>query len=351
MPETDTEQSFSHAPVLLDEVMAWLQPQAGGIFVDATLGLGGHSEALLEASPQTRVIAIDQDAEALGRARARLARFGDRVEFAEANFRELSAVLAARGVLQVRGVLADLGVSSMQLDDAARGFSFAAEAPLDMRMSQGDGESAADLVNRLTESELADLIFEYGEERGARRIARRIVFERERQRLATTKQLAELVVRALRVPGRWRIHPATRTFQALRIAVNDELRALEAFIPAAIAALQPGGRLAIISFHSLEDRIVKRSFQREAGRCLCVGNRRAGGQSPKQQQQQSWETGHYPDADSASSARKDETLVCEQCGSRRRIHPLTRKPVRPGDEEMARNPRARSALLRVCERL
>src|SRR6185369_4733311 len=193
----------------------------------------------------------------------------NRFQAVHANFKEISRVLAQFDMTNVQGVLADLGVSSLQLDTGDRGFSFAADAPLDMRMDQSSGETATDLVSHLTEGELADLIFEYGEERGARRIARAIERERARAPIATTKQLADLVVRALHVPGRWRIHPATRTFQALRIAVNQELRAVEAFIPEAITALAPGGRLAIIAFHSLEDRIVKRSFLRESGRCDC----------------------------------------------------------------------------------
>jgi 16S rRNA (cytosine1402-N4)-methyltransferase len=198
-----------------------------------------------------------------------------------------------------------------------------------MRMDQTVGTTAADLLNELTEQELANLIFEYGEERGARKIARRIVRERDRAPITTTKQLADIVVRALRVPGRWRIHPATRTFQALRIALNDELRSLERFIPAAISTLTRGGRLAIISFQSLEDRIVKRNFLLESGRCLCEPPR--------------WRTGEDP--------KGADKVICLHCGAKRRITILTRKPVRPTAAETRRNPRARSALLRVGERL
>src|SRR5205085_3825 len=262
-------ESQPHEPVLLKEIVDFLRPERGGAFVDCTLGLGGHAEALLKASPAVRVIGIDRDREALAIAQKRLAIFDNRFQTVHANFDEISRVLAQLDTTDVQGVLADLGVSSLQLDTGDRGFSFAADAPLDMRMDQSSGETATDLVNNLSEHELADLIFEYGEERGARRIARAIVRQRERAPIATTKQLADLVVRALHVPGRWRIHPATRTFQALRIAVNQELRAVEAFIPDAITALATGGRLAIISFHSLEDRIVKRSFLRESGRCDC----------------------------------------------------------------------------------
>src|SRR5581483_604961 len=215
------------------------------------------------------VIGIDRDRDALAIAERRLAIFDKRFQAVNANFTEIGRVLAEIAAENVVGVLADLGVSSLQLDRGERGFSFTADAPLDMRMDQSQGETAAELIDRLTERELADIIFEYGEERGARRIARAIVREREGAGIVTTKQLADLVVRVLHPRGHWRIHPATRTFQALRIAVNQELRAVEAFIPDAITALAQGGRLAIIAFHSLEDRIVKRSYLRESGRCDC----------------------------------------------------------------------------------
>jgi len=322
------ENDELHNPVLLEEIIEWLQPERGGSFVDCTVGAGGHSFAMLAASPDTRVVGIDQDSDALAAARARLAIFENRVQLFHSNFERITSVLAEAGISEARGILADLGVSSIQLDRGDRGFSFASDAPLDMRMDQSREETAADLVNRLPEGELADLIFEFGEERGARKIARRIVRDREHEAVTTTKQLADIVVRALNLRGRWRIHPATRTFQSLRIAVNDELGALERFVPAAISALSQAGRLAIISFHSLEDRIVKRSFLRESGRCLC---------EPQ-----------------VSVARKDaavDEIICEHCGARKRINVLTRRPVRPGPDEMRRNPRSRSALLRVCERL
>jgi len=322
------ENDELHNPVLLEEIIEWLQPERGGVFVDCTVGAGGHSFAMLAASPDTRVVGIDQDFDALAAARGRLAIFENRVQLFHSNFERITSVLAEAGISEARGILADLGVSSIQLDRGDRGFSFASDAPLDMRMDQSREETAADLVNRLPEGELADLIFEFGEERGARKIARRIVRDREHEAVTTTKQLADIVVRALNLRGRWRIHPATRTFQALRIAVNDELGALERFVPAAISALSQAGRLAIISFHSLEDRIVKRSFLRESGRCLC---------EPQ-----------------VSVARKDaavDEIICEHCGARKRINVLTRRPVRPGPDEMRRNPRSRSALLRVCERL
>lgn len=325
------EKGELHEPVLLEEVIEWLRPGEGGTFVDCTVGLGGHARAILAASPDARVIGIDRDPEALALARERLLIFEDRVQLVHANFESIASVLDREGATEVRGVLADLGVSSMQLERSERGFSFASDAPLDMRMDRDSEHSAAQLVNELAERELADLIFEYGEERGARKIARAIARGRDREPVATTKQLADIVVRALNIPGRWRIHPATRTFQALRIAVNDELKALEHFIPAAISKLAQGGRLAIISFHSLEDRIVKRGLLRESGRCICETQRWQGGVELKK-------------------AAVDE-IICEHCGASRRVTILTRKPVRPAPEEVERNPRSRSSLLRVCERL
>lgn len=322
------ENDELHNPVLLEEIIEWLQPERGGMFVDCTVGAGGHSHAILAASPDTRVVGIDQDPDALAAARARLAVFEQRVQLFHSNFERVTSILDEAGLSEPQGILADLGVSSLQLDRGDRGFSFAADASLDMRMDQSREGTAADLVNQLPESELADLIFEFGEERGARKIARRIVRDRDREAITTTRQLADIVVRALNIRGRWRIHPATRTFQALRIAVNDELGAIERFVPAAISALSKAGRLAIISFHSLEDRIVKRSFLRESGRCLCEP--------------------------SISVARRDaavDEIICEHCGARKRINVLTRRPIRPGPDEMRRNPRSRSALLRVCERL
>jgi 16S rRNA (cytosine1402-N4)-methyltransferase len=324
------EDAF-HEPVLLEEVIEWLRPEKGGTFVDCTVGLGGHAKAILAASSEPRVLGIDRDSESLALARERLSIFEGRVQFVHANFADIASVLKGAGVAKVNGLLADLGVSSPQLQRSDRGFSFSFDAPLDMRMDQSSGETAADLVNQMEERELADLIFEYGEERGARKIARAIARERERSEIATTMQLADIVVRALNIPGRWRIHPATRTFQALRIAVNDELNALERFIPDAVSALASGGRLAIISFHSLEDRIVKRSFLRESGRCTCETK-----------------TGL------AGNRRKDviiDEIICEHCGSHNRVRILTRKPVRPRSSEIERNPRSRSSLLRVCERL
>jgi 16S rRNA (cytosine1402-N4)-methyltransferase len=326
MAQQDDENTEVHEPVLLEGVDVWLRPQLGGDFIDCTVGLGGHAQRLLAASTETRVIGIDRDPEALAIASRRLAAFGRRFRPVCANFIEVARVVDEFGIADVRGVLADLGVSSLQLERSHRGFSFSTDAPLDMRMDPGQPQTAADLVNRLPEAELADLIFEYGEERGARKIARAIARERQREPVVSTRRLADIVVRALRVPGRWRIHPATRTFQALRIAVNGELEALASFIPNAVSVLGSGGRLVIISFHSLEDRIVKRTFQLQSGRCLCsVGTSRPG-------------------------AGRDE-LVCDRCGARRRVEILTRKPVRASKEEIRRNPRSRSAVMRVCERL
>jgi 16S rRNA (cytosine1402-N4)-methyltransferase len=334
MSSQDAEAGHSHEPVLLAEILDWLRPERGGIFVDCTLGLGGHSEALLKASPDAQVIGLDRDREAIAIAEQRLSRFENRFRAVHANFADVQDALTELGVSEAEGVMADLGVSSLQLDQGERGFSFLSDAVLDMRMDRSADDTAADLVKQLTEQELADVIFEYGEERGARKIARAIARERARAPIETTKQLADIVIRALRIPGRWRIHPATRTFQALRIAVNQELRALERFIPEAISRLSAGSRLAIISFHSLEDRIVKRSLQRESGRCDCPAGRNA-----------------FGFAMPVSTAPTSDEVICRACGARRRVAVLTRKPVRPSQAEVDRNPRSRSALLRVCERL
>lgn len=313
------EAEGRHVPVLIGEVLAALEPARGGLFVDCTLGMGGHSEALLEMSSAVRLVGIDRDGEALALARERLSRFGERFRAVHADYREIASVVAAEANGEpVAGVLADLGVSSYQLDEAERGFSFSHEAPLDMRMDRSEGETAADLVNRLAERDLADLIYEFGEERASRRIARAICRARERRPIATTTELAEIVARASGIPRhKQRIHPATRTFQALRIAVNRELEGLDRFLDDAIAALEaPGGRIAIISFHSLEDRIVKRRFNALSGHCSCPPG--------------------FP--------------VCV-CGARQIIRPLTRKPVVASEREVETNPRARSAKLRAAERV
>jgi 16S rRNA (cytosine1402-N4)-methyltransferase len=349
--EVQANEAQAHEPVLLTEVVDWLRPHRGGVFVDCTLGLGGHSEAILTASPDARVIGLDRDPDALKLAQKRLSVFENRFQAAHANFSEIADALDRMGVDKVRGALADLGVSSLQLDEGRRGFSFAADAPLDMRMDQSGGQTAADLVNSLTERELADLIFEYGEERGARRVARAIIRARSSDPIATTRQLSDIVVRALRVPGRWRLHPATRTFQALRIAVNEELRALEDFIPAAISRLESTGRLAIISFHSLEDRIVKRSFQRESGRCICSGEMKTSRQESRLRAYGLSAVANRETKGELNDPDESKRPVCDICGAQTRIRTLTRKPQRPSQSEVERNPRSRSALLRVCERL
>jgi len=305
-----------HRPVLLRETIESLAVKHGGLFVDCTVGLGGHSEAILQASPDAQVLGIDRDEEALELARERLAEFGGRFRAVRADFRELTRVLATAEVKAVRGILADLGVSSLQLDSPSRGFSFRHEAPLDMRMDLLSGETAAELLGRLSEVEIARLIFEYGEERHSRRIARRIVERREAgEPVTSTTELAKLVERAIGGKKR-RIHPATRTFQALRIAVNRELEGLDQFVADAIDALEPHGRLAVISFHSLEDRIIKRTLLKLSGRCQCP---------PRLPQ-------------------------CA-CGARQAVEILTRRPLTPTEDEIAENPRARSAKLRVAARL
>ena len=303
-----------HKSVLLEEIVKLLNPQNDEIFIDATLGLGGHTEAILQIAENTRVIGIDQDLEAIRLASERLERFGERIKIVHANFSDIKSVTDEK----VDGILADLGVSSLQFDSADRGFSFRFDAELDMRMDKdSDAETAAELLENLSETEIADLIYKYGEERNSRRIARRIVWKRELgEPIRTTKELAETVEKAVGRKPKDKIHPATRTFQALRIAVNRELEILEKFIEDAIDILKTDGRLAVITFHSLEDRIVKQTFQRLSGKCSCP---------PRMPQ-------------------------CV-CGAKKAIEILTRKPIVPMDEELAENPRSRSAKLRVCRKL
>jgi 16S rRNA (cytosine1402-N4)-methyltransferase len=304
-----------HRSVLLAETIKVLKPQAGETFVDATLGLGGHAEKILADSDETRIFGIDQDAQAIAVARQRLGRFGDRIKIFHRNFSEIKRVLADAKVERVDGVIADLGVSSLQFDSAERGFSFRFDAPLDMRMNaEDDTETAADLLATLSEFEIARIIYEYGEERKSRRIASRIVWKRERgEPIETTKQLAETVEKAIGRGKQDKTHPATKTFQALRIAVNGELEILERFIRDAADVLKKDGRLAVITFHSLEDRIVKQTFQKLAGKCFCP---------PRLPQ-------------------------CA-CGANREVEILTRKPIVPSELELQENPRARSAKLRAC---
>ena len=305
-------ETTPHIPVLLDEVLEGLSPLPGQRFIDGTLGAGGHTEAILKAiAPHGQVLALDADPSALEIARRRLAAYGDRVRFVNANFAQLAAVARDLDFVPVHGILLDLGLSSMQLDAAERGFSFQSTGPLDMRYDPNGPTTAADLVNNLAQDELADLIYRFGEERRSRAIARAIVAARP---LHTTHQLAEVVARAVGGRRGDRLHPATRTFQALRIAVNDELDVLRAALPAATSILAPGGRLAVISFHSLEDRIVKEFFRRESRDCICP----------------------------------PEQPVCT-CGHRATLHIITPKPITATSTEAAFNPRARSAKLRVAE--
>jgi 16S rRNA (cytosine1402-N4)-methyltransferase len=298
-----------HLPVLLEEAMAWLGPKPGGRYCDATLGAGGHTLAMLERSaPDGRVVALDRDPAAIATASARLERFGDRVTLVHARFSEARTVLERLGMIPIDGFLVDLGVSSPQLDRAERGFSFRTDGPLDMRMDPTTGETAAQLLLRVDETELTRILRELGEERHAARVARAIVEARRAGPLDTTGKLAAIVARAL-PRHEHNKNPATRTFQALRIEVNDELGELERFLAVAADCLRPGGRLVVIAFHSLEDRIVKWRLRELAGRGRTA---------------------------SASPAQ---------------LRLLTKHVVVPGDEERARNPRARSAHLRAAERI
>jgi 16S rRNA (cytosine1402-N4)-methyltransferase len=307
-----------HRPVLLEETMKFLSPERGGLFVDCTVGLGGHSEAILTSSQETRVVGMDLDAAALEYAKQRLVQYAERFRATQSDFREIKDVLSKANEHDPKGILADLGVSSLQFDSPNRGFSFRFDAPLDMRMDPTGGrETAADLLFRLPETEIARIIFEFGEERRSRRIARRIVERREQGRpIKTTRELAELVQQSVGGRKGNQTHPATRTFQALRIAVNHELENLAEFVAAAIDLLQPDGRFVVISFHSLEDRIIKRELQRLSGRCQCP----------------------------------PRLPVCS-CGARKVVEILTRRPVTPGAGELDENPRARSAKLRACTKL
>jgi 16S rRNA (cytosine1402-N4)-methyltransferase len=304
-----------HVPVLYEEVLAGLNPQPGGRYVDATAGRGGHAEGILQRSaPDGRVLALDADPTAVSAVQARLAPFGERATVVQANFRSLGTVVRAHGWEHVDGVLFDLGLSSAQLGVPDRGFSFASEGPLDMRFDPTASTTAAYLVNTLGETELARLFAAFGEEPHARRIARAIVEERRRSRIDSTTQLARLVERA--VGRRGRIHPATRVFQALRIAVNGELEALAAALPQAVDLLRPGGRLAVIAFHSLEDRLTKKFLQQEMMTCVCP---------PAQP-------------------------VCT-CAHHPTLRAVTKGAVKATADEVRANRRARSARLRVAERL
>ncbi len=302
-----------HIPVLVQEVLDGLAVRPGGAYLDATVGGGGHACAILQvSSPDGRLLGLDRDPDAIRRALKRLSAFGDRVKVVHASYVELRRVARDEGMLPLDGILFDLGFSSWQIEDPERGFAFSQDGPLDMRFDPTAGRTAADLVNQLSEDALVDLLFRYGEEPRSRQIARAIIMARP---IHTTGELAEVVSRA--VGGRrGALHPATRTFQALRIAVNRELEAVEAALPRALLALRPGGRLAVITFHSLEDRIVKHFLRRESRDCICPPE--------------------YP--------------VC-RCDHKKVVRVLTRKPIRPSEEEIARNPRSRSAKLRLAEKI
>lgn len=312
-------QTSGHKPVLLSETIELLAPKAGGTYLDGTFGGGGHSRAILEASgPDGRVLALDADPDAIARAEAlqREPEFGHRLMFVHANFASLADVAKAHDFAPLDGILLDLGLSSFQLDQRERGFAFRFDAPLDMRFDPTTGTPASDLVNDASEQEIARILFEYGEEPKSRRIARAICRERDKAPILTTTQLAKVVSDAVGGRRGSDTHPATRTFQALRIATNCEFEALEQALVGAADVLKPGGRLAVIAFHSLEDRIVKRFMQRESATCICP----------------------------------PEQPVCT-CGHEPRLKRLTRQAVKPSAAEIAENPRSRSAILRVGERL
>lgn len=313
-PMADTQPA--HAPVMAAEVLSLLRCAPGGLYVDATVGLGGHARAILErVQPGGRLVGLDRDKESLEIARRRLEPHAPLVRLFHENFKNLPLILNNLALGPADGILVDLGVSSYQLLSGERGFSFDSDALLDMRMDRSQRLTAAHLVNDLSQSELADLIFRYGEERQARRIARAIVMARESGAITRCSQLAALVARAGRGGSR-KIHPATQTFQALRIAVNKELEGLEEFLAQAVSFLGTGGRLAVISFHSLEDRIVKRSFRLLSGQCVCD--------------------------------RPAQLCTCPRRPLGRLITP---RAIKPSSAELAANPRARSARLRALERI
>lgn len=309
-----------HIPVMPEEVVAWIAPKPGGYYLDATLGLGGHASRIMEAAGgQAFLLGLDRDSQALAKAGERLAPYGDNVRLAHTAFRHFARELDEAGWEQLDGVVADLGVSSLQLDNPERGFSFLHDGPLDMRMDPSSGgEPASAIVNGASFERLRKLIGEYGEEPMAGRIARAIVAARETARIESTLELARIVAGAYPAKRRAlaRNHPATKTFQALRLEVNQELREIELFLEHVVDYLRPGARIAVISFHSLEDRIVKRAFRKDSTGCLC----------PRE----------YP--------------VC-QCGHERKLRLPFRKPLIPGEAEMRANSRSRSAKLRVAERI
>lgn len=310
---------FKHVSVLLDECMTALAPERGGVFVDCTAGGGGHSSEIAKRLPEgSKLICLDRDDEALAACKSRLAEYGDKCIIFKSNFSDIASALDELGIEKIDGALWDLGVSSHQLDDASRGFSYMNDAPLDMRMDTASGVTACDVVNGYSESELFKIISEYGEEKFASKIARNIVSSRERKKIESTLELSEIVKNSIPAAARHKEaqHPAKRTFQAIRIEVNSELSVIAPSIEDAVLRMNVGGRAAVITFHSGEDRIVKQVFARLANPCEC----------PKS----------FP--------------VCV-CGKRPQIKLVNRKPILPSEEEQRENPRSRSAKLRVAEKL
>ncbi|MFU8772624.1 MAG: 16S rRNA (cytosine(1402)-N(4))-methyltransferase RsmH [Anaerolineales bacterium] len=304
---------LGHQPVLYNEIIHALQPKAGGFYVDCTVGVGGHAWGILDASqPNGRLLGMDLDPQALVLARKRLSSFGKRVILIQESYQTLSIQLSQLGWDLVDGILLDLGVSSLQLDNPERGFSFRLEGPLDMRFDPNNPVRAVDLVNDLKEEDLAKILYEYGEEHRSRKIARAICKARP---IKSTDELAKITVKEIGI-AHGRIHPATRTFQALRIAVNQELAVLQSVLPQAVDSLKTGGRLAVISFHSLEDRVVKKFLRRESRDCVCP----------------------------------PELPVCN-CDHKAILKEINRRPIKPSDSEIELNPRSRSARLRVAEKI
>jgi 16S rRNA (cytosine1402-N4)-methyltransferase len=306
------QNETAHIPVLYYEVLELLRPNADGQFIDGTLGAGGHTAGILKASaPNGRVLAFDRDSEAINFSQIRLAEYGSRIAFVNANYADMAELAPAYGFFEVDGILLDLGLSSRQLANGQRGFSFTKEGPLDMRYDATSGQTAADLLNNIAESDLSEILWRYGEVRHSRRMAKAIV---ENRPLSTTTELAELI--SAKFPRKGRIHPATQAFQALRIVVNRELDAVERGVEAALGLLAPSGRLAVISFHSLEDRFVKRFFRELSRDCTCP----------------------------------PEQPVCS-CGGQAKYKLVSRKAIKASDKEISANPRSRSARLRVIEKI
>ena len=308
---------FTHYSVMLEECLQGLNINPAGTYIDGTLGMGGHSEAILQRLTTGHLFSIDRDQRAIARAGARLAPYAGKFTLIHGNFRDLGDILDQRGLHQVDGMLFDLGVSSPQLDETERGFSYMADAPLDMRMDESEGLTAADVVNEWSEDRLRRILYDFGEERYAPRIAAAIVRSREKAPIRTTLELVDIIRGAMPAAAlREKQHPAKRSFQAIRIAVNDELEAISQMLDAAVNHLRPGGRLAVISFHSLEDRLVKNAIQSRVKGCTC----------PR------------------------EAPVCT-CGFVQTLRPISRKPILPSEKELEENPRSRSAKLRVAERI